>query len=233
MADNLNENKIINDHKISFIICSNNELYLTEAMRYLSYLDVPDGYEADVQVISEAESMLLGMKEGREQSDAKYKVYMHQDVFIINPHFIQNVIDIFESDKNIGMIGMFGSEKMPKNAVMWDGPRIGNVWGINKVKNPNRDMIFSNDVPAVKDVVCVDGLMMITAYDDVPFRTDILSGWDFYDVSTSFEYKRAGYRVVVPVQPTAWCIHEDGMILELWNYDEQRQVVLKEYKEFL
>lgn len=221
----------MNNRKITFIICSNDDLYLSECLKYLEALIVPEGFEADVQVIHEAKSMLLGMEEGRNATDAKYKVFMHQDVFIINPYFIQNVIDIFSSDSSIGLIGMVGSEKMPIDAVMWHGDRVGSIWNLG-AKKIDCELEFDTELTPVRDVVAVDGLMIITAYDDVKLRTEILSGWDFYDVSTSFEYKRAGYRVVVPDNRKPWCIHDDGVVLNLWNYDKYRHIVLKEYKEF-
>ena len=47
----------MNEQKICFIICYNNELYLSECIRYLNYLEIPDGFELDLLTIAEAESM--------------------------------------------------------------------------------------------------------------------------------------------------------------------------------
>ena len=74
----------------------------------------------------------------------------------------------------------------------------------------------------------VDGLLMATSYD-IPWRTDLLEGWDFYDVSQSFEFRKKGYKIVVPVQKCPWCLHDDGVILNLWNYDKNRRICMKEY----
>ena len=46
-------------------------------------------------------------------SSAKYKIYMHQDVFIVNRYFIYDVISIFNADKAIGVIGLVGSPQLP------------------------------------------------------------------------------------------------------------------------
>ena len=43
---------------------------------------------------------------------------------------------------------------------------------------------------------------MATQYD-VPWREDLFDGFDFYDVSQSFEFRKAGYTVGVPVQRDA------------------------------
>ena len=50
----------MNEQKICFIICYNNELYLSECIRYLNRLEIPDGFELDLLTIAEAESMTAG-----------------------------------------------------------------------------------------------------------------------------------------------------------------------------
>lgn len=55
---------------------------------------------------------------------------------------------------------------------------------------------------------------------------------DFYDVSQSFEMRRAEYKVLVPYQETPWVIH-DSSFAKLTYYDEARKICLKEYPEYL
>ena len=78
-----------NDRKICFIICSNNQQYLEECLLYLSLLKVPKGYETEVLAIQDASSMTAGYNEGMKASDAKYKVYLHQDTFITEKTFLE------------------------------------------------------------------------------------------------------------------------------------------------
>ena len=89
-------------------MCVNNERYVNEQMRYLNALYVPEGYEIDVLTVQGATSMTAGYNEGMHSTDAKYKVYMHQDVFIINKNFIADMLSVFE-DEQVGMLGMVGS----------------------------------------------------------------------------------------------------------------------------
>lgn len=42
----------MNEQKICFIICYNNELYLSECIRYLNRLEIPDGFELDLLTIA-------------------------------------------------------------------------------------------------------------------------------------------------------------------------------------
>ena len=101
----------LNEHKIAFIICTNNQLYCKECLYYISLLDVPEGYEIDVMTIEGAEYITKAYNAAMGESDAKYKVYLHQDVFILNRNFIQDIVNIF-SDEKIGMIGFAGRTRV-------------------------------------------------------------------------------------------------------------------------
>lgn len=223
---------IRNKKKIAFIICTNDSLYFEECKAYIGRLVVPEGYEIEILAVEEAQSMTAGYNEGRLASDAEYKIYLHQDVFIIYPLFLESILEIFASNDKIGMIGMVGSEEISPSGVMWTGYRIGNLYSSATKLSDN--LTYKNYKYRLEDgltmVEAVDGLMMITS-KEVPWREDLFDGWDFYDVSQSFEMIRAGYKVVVPGQKIPWCLHDDGL-LNFRSYDKYRRICLNEYKEF-
>lgn len=220
------------DKKIAFIICSNNELKLSECISYLQRLNIPNGYVTDLLVVKDAKSMLAGMEEGAMSTDAKYKVYMHQDVYIVNKYFISDMLAVFATDERIGLMGMVGSVKIPPIGMMWFDRRVGNGYGFssnNKYDYPNYRYDISD---GFTDVDCVDGFLMATSADTV-FRKEIFDGWDFYDVSLSFEFIKQGMRVVVPNQTEPWCIHDDGGLLSLGNYNTYRKKALEYYSDVI
>ena len=196
----------MNNQKICFIICFNDELFLEECCFYIRNLHIPRGMEIDIQAIEGASSMTEGYQAGMESSDARYKVYLHQDTFILNRYFLDAILDIF-SEEDIGMIGMVGSVQLPPDAVMWNNAmRCGKVRR-NAILN---DFVFELQVPVegrYREVQAVDGLLMATSVD-IPWRKDIFTGWHFYDISQSMEMYKHGYRVVVPKQETPWCLHD-------------------------
>lgn len=98
----------MNAQKICFIMCANDDLYKNECISYLERLDLPDGFEREMIVVEGASSMTSGYNQAMKQSDAKYKVYLHQDVFVLNTNFIHEIVRLFENPQ-IGMIGMVGS----------------------------------------------------------------------------------------------------------------------------
>ena len=77
----------MNHKKITFILCVNDDTEFSECRFYLDRLILPEGFEKDIITIEEAPSMTAGYNAGMQSSDAKYKVYLHQDVFIIYKDF--------------------------------------------------------------------------------------------------------------------------------------------------
>ena len=112
--------------KIAVITCVNNEEEYAQALSYIDRLHVPDGYELDVIAVREAPSMAAGYQMAMEHTDARYKIYMHQDTFIINREFLRDMLSVFRSDDRIGAIGMVGCDDVP---IMCAGGRICSMDG--------------------------------------------------------------------------------------------------------
>ena len=167
----------MNGKMFCFIICSNDKLYTQECLYYINQLNIPDGYGIDVLTVEDARSMTAGYNEAMSCSEAKYKVYLHQDVFIINRDFIQDCLDIFQSDAKIGMVGNVGVKKMPVSGIMWDEERFGKVYEQHNYET----VLWFNDIENGKnymEVEAIDGFLMVTQYD-IPWREDLFDKWDF------------------------------------------------------
>lgn len=216
----------MNEKKVAFILCVNDEMEYSECRYYLDMLKIPEGYETDVIIVQEAESMTAGYNAGMKGSDAKYKVYLHQDVFIKNPEFIADMLHVFQSDSKIGLMGCIGARQLGKEA------RAVTDWDTGK--------ILHNCIPPIAEfppeggICCeaeaVDGLLIATQYD-ISWREDIFDGWDFYDISQCMEFQRAGYKIVVPYQKEPWCYH-DNQYSKMIKYEHYRKLFVQEYIGF-
>ena len=67
---------IMDDKKICFIICYNDDKYISECLYYINKLVVPGGYLIDVLTVKDADSMTSGYNAAMNETDAKYKIYM-------------------------------------------------------------------------------------------------------------------------------------------------------------
>lgn len=214
------------DKEICFIICTNNRTYAEECIYYINHLYIPDGYTIDVLTVEDAKSMTAGYNEAMNYSEAKYKVYLHQDTFIVNRDFIRDMLAIFQSDDGIGMIGNVGVPDMPLSGVMWDGQEYGMLYE----QHIYETQLLSH--PLLQDELCmdveaIDGFIMMTQYD-LPWREDVFDKWDMYDASQSMEFIKAGYRVVIPHMEKPWCVHDCGF-LHLESYEDERNKYIGEY----
>lgn len=102
----------INMNDMDFIICVNDEYWYSECKKYIQELRIPDGMNIHIIPVWNAQSMCQGYNIGMKQGNAKYKVYLHQDTFIINLDFITDVLHIFEDNSNIGIIGLIGADEI-------------------------------------------------------------------------------------------------------------------------
>lgn len=219
----------MNEKQFCFIICTNDELFLQECLIYINDLYVPEGFTVDIITIKEAASMAAGYNAAMGASDAKYKIYMHQDVFILNKYFLINLLHIFHQNENIGMIGMVGAPKLDDEAIMWKVSRVGNVITGSTIHENYKSELLEPEA-SLHSVKVIDGFLMATSVD-IPWREDLFDGWDFYDLSQSMEFSRRGYTLAVPDQKLPWCLHDDGVVLSLFNYNHYRKIFVKEYKE--
>ena len=217
----------MNNRKIAFITCVNDDVMYEECLKYINNLEIPEGYESDIISIQEAESITCAYNKAMNSTDAKYKIYLHQDTLIVNKNFINDILNVFSLDNKIGMIGMTGAEIIPINAVWWDSDKkYGKVY---ESHTGSMELLAFDEVcDDYKEVKAIDGFIMITQFD-IPWREDKFNGWHFYDVSQSVEFNLAGYKVVVPKQEDVWCIHDCGVIKIKEEYEYYRNVFMQEY----
>ncbi|XME04285.1 glycosyltransferase family protein [Lachnospiraceae bacterium C1.1] len=213
-------------NEIAFIVCYNDEFLMGECKKYIERLYLPESYSIDIITVAEAPSMCAGYNAAMKSSDAWIKVYLHQDTFIVNRYFIFNIVEIFNSDKNIGIIGITGTDALPDSAIWWRGEVKGKF---PFTKEEYIDERIGENYN-LSEAVAVDGFLIATS-KNVEWREDIFDGFDFYDISQCLEYRRRGYRVVVAEQRLPWCIHADGFFLDLDNYAYARKIFFEEYKK--
>lgn len=216
----------MNEQKIAFIICYNNDLYLYECLKYISFLNVPEGIETETITILDAPGMAAGYNAAMRSTDAKYKVYLHQDVFILYEDFIYDVIEAFRKCPEYGMLGVIGGDNVPADANFWCNWNRGCTYSNDSLFQYN--LKYSNNTN-ITSVSIIDGMMMITQCD-IPWREDVFDGFDFYDGSQSAEFIKAGYKVGIPYQKQTWCMHDCGCS-KLKNYDKYRNMFCKEYSD--
>ncbi|MEG0688567.1 MAG: glycosyltransferase family protein, partial [Hungatella sp.] len=215
----------MNDFQICFIICTNDHNKLEDCLTHIGKLEIPDGYEIDLITIEDAASIAEGYQNAMAQSNAKYKIYLHQDVCILNQRMLFEMLDIFLPNPSIGLLGVVGYKRVAQSGIMWESP--SGYGELYENRSEEAYCLHKKPFGLYEEVAMIDGVLMCTQYD-IPWRTDLLKGWHFYDASCSMEYLHAGYHIVVPKQFETWCIHKCG-IPSIKDYDKERLVFVQEY----
>lgn len=219
----------MNDHSIAFITCVNDEEQYEECLRYINNLNIPEGYEIEKIAIREAESMASGYNVAMNRSESKFKVYLHQDIFIINKNFLYNILNIFNNNSEVGMIGLIGNKTiLPENLKELSKEKYGEIYdyvdGIISLKQ------FNEIKDEYKEVQTIDGMVMITQ-NDIEWKEELFDGWYFYDMSQSVEFLKRGYKVIIPKQSEPWCIHDNNTIINEISLKKYEGIFLKNYKK--
>jgi len=193
----------MNPTAVAFISCVNDEAMYKKCVSFIEKLKIPSGFEIEVIPIYGARSMTSGYNTAMKQSDAKYKVYLHQDTFILNNNFIEDILKIFEQDQNIGMIGIAGARQLPPSGTWWEDPaQCGKVLMFT---NSFQSILFGEIYADYESVQAIDGVIMVTQYD-VEWNENI-DGFHFYDTSQCLNFNRQGYQIVIPNQKYPWVLH--------------------------
>ncbi len=225
MAENkTNQNKFSMD----FIICTNDALWFLECEKYIQNLYIPDGMHIHIIPIWNDISMCHGYNIGMKQSHAKYKVYLHQDTFIIYKNFIIEILRIFQTNPCIGLIGLIGADEVKKQKLLVDSWEYGSVLVCNGLSE--RAVSFGTIGNLYRETDCVDGMLIATQYD-ILWREDIFKEWDFYDRSICMEFRKHNLLCVIPRQKQPWCIHDCGPS-NLYNWVKNMTLFINTYSDY-
>lgn len=211
-------------NKIAVVLWVRNEENREKQHMYLMALNVPTGYAVEIVEVSEAKYRTEAYEIGRNKTDAKYKVYLDEDAVIVDEDFFAHILNLFNSDEKIGIIGVIGTEKIPTSGVCaWANKRIGKAIDFKGKIFEKGEII--GDYHQTK---AVDGFLMVTQYD-LPWRKDLFKTDVFWDTAQCADYRRAGYMVVVPKQKDYWCIAD-------WSQEKpydvaSQQIFLNEYSQ--
>lgn len=218
-----------------FVTCVNNEQLYEICKLYISQLDIPNSFTIDYLPIYNAASMTEGYNHALKHP-AKYKIYLHQDVFIKHSSFLKDILEIFISNPHIGFIGMIGCSNLPKNGI-WSESLTTNGKAIDYVGKHRRYLDFQKDNQYMSNAFiraeAVDGILIATQYD-LPWREDLFNGFHFYDISQCLEFKKAGYIGAIPIQKDYWCVHYSiDQVVDQHVYGNYQQILIQNYQDVI
>lgn len=180
----------------SILVCSINEDYLSALKTNLSETI---GLPYELLVWDNRKSPLpITAVYNRLGSEARYpyRCFIHEDILFTIPNWAQQLIDAFESDPALGLIGVAGAKYKSKTPSGWStGIREFDCVNIlHRDKNDQALRLYSNPNQSVLEpVVNVDGVFMCVrqeVWNTTRFNEEMLRGFHLYDIDFSFRVSR-------------------------------------------
>jgi GT2 family glycosyltransferase len=210
--------RVTDPHAIAFLTLVNDETQYATSLRYLDALQVPPEYAVERVAVFGATSMAEGYQRAMEASTARYKIYIHQDVYLIHRGLLPELVNLFRTHPRLGLVGVVGATRFPPRGIWWVNNALycyGRLWEYFRpggfpasVYIRRRAMHFSRFRSFTGDYLpaaAVDGLFIATQYD-LPW-VDALGGFELYDQVHALEFIKAGFEVGIARQESIWCIH--------------------------
>lgn len=185
---------------ISIIICSRTN---SIPDRLLQNLQKTTGIDYELIVIDNSDnkySIFEAYNSGIVKSSNEILCFIHDDIEIITQNWGEILIEVFNKNKKIGLIGIAGAKsktKMP--SAWWDSSQQNLSMNIVQLFNDGRKVHWNKgfDNTTLEEVVAIDGVFMAAKKTNgISFNSE-LKGFHNYDLNLSFEYLRNGYSVVV------------------------------------
>jgi len=140
---------------------------------------------------------------GVEKSLGDIMCFIHDDIIIHTEGWGQILLEVFNSDNKIGLVGIAGTKmktKMP--SAWWEGREDDNYICIIQHFKREVTETWNNgfNKNALEEVVAIDGVFMVLKKNtDVKFDKSMI-GFHSYDLNLSFEVKRQNLKIVVTNQ---------------------------------
>ena len=101
-----------NEKKFAFLVRKSNEALYDSCLKSLQSLRLPAGYEAELFTLTAEAPYAVQANKALALSDAKYKIYINDDLRLVYAHLLEDLPAIFENE-SIGMVGALGSRSLP------------------------------------------------------------------------------------------------------------------------
>lgn len=191
---------------ISIIIASvNSEMLLNVKQNIEKTIGVP--YEIIVFENTSGKKGLCELyNEGARRAKYSFLCFMHEDVEISTFDWGNNMLNIFSSNNNLGLVGVAGCSVRAKYISNWNchffNEKTTHINLYQKFKYSKREILFQYSNPfneKLSQVVCIDGVWMFTRRDialEIKFDEDTFTGFHCYDIDFSLNVAKK-YEVCV------------------------------------
>ena len=200
----------MNEKGIAILVWKRNEEHYANCIEGLRQLQYPAGYEVQVYTLTEQDTFAKQCNSVLAETDAKYKIYLSDEMRITAPTFVQDMLNIF-ADGSIGIVGVLGSREMPLSANVMEAPnKYGSV--LIPVNAGFEKLTYNTQTDGgTIDVCAILPSLFITQYD-LPWDSEYTG--QYYAVQAMCrDFTQHGYRIAIPMPRTPYCAYQMADII--------------------
>ena len=168
---------------------------------YLDAIDVPSGFTVELIEVSVDGNVAAAYQRAMHESDAKYKVYLSAGSILLRLNFFAEMLRVFAEDPAIGIMGLVGTAQLSTSGELGASPML------------KGRLLYTDDTSfhgatvegTTEEVMAVSPDLIATQYD-IPWRSDLFRGDCFFAEAQCIEFRRKGYRTVLPQQDDPWLL---------------------------
>ena len=206
--------------KIAVLVRKADQARYDFCMVSLQNAEWPKGYAVEYFVIDAARPYAAQVNKILAETDAKYKIYINDDVCLVCKQAIREMLAIFQ-DEEIAMLGIFGSQSLPVSGNPFDSSyKCGAVY--LPTEGDLSEVRFGEATAAVVDVRCLLPSFFATQRD-IPWDEYSYKRQYYAVLEHSCAMRRSGGRVVVSMLAEIWCAYQvPGVSLDVDEGERKR-----------
>jgi glycosyltransferase involved in cell wall biosynthesis len=221
----------MNENKIAFVINVKSIENYEKCVEFLQQLIMPESFTAEVIALENCANLGYGYNQIQKENDAMYKVYMADDVFIVNPNFIEDVIDIFDSNFTIGMVGIVGEEKFIPSLNIEKMTSDIKRYRFGKYYDSDLNEVSFGEVSGKYKQAAFLKYGLVITNRDIEWNGADNFGEDLLIMAQCAEYQKNGYISAVAAQKNPWAIADSIGSGSINIKENEREIFLKKYSK--
>ena len=207
---------------ISVIICSINKVLAQQVQKNIAATIGVVWEFIVIENMVSPKSLTEVYNVGASKSKSDVLLFVHEDVLFQTKNWGQKLLDYFEKDNSLGLIGIAGSKYKSSVPSGWfSGIEALDCCNILHVDINNQKLpMYFNPLPGslAQDVVVLDGVLLCckkNVWQQVKFDEILLKGFHLYDIDFSFRVAQK-FKVIVSFEIDLVHLTEGGSFGDEW-----------------
>lgn len=185
-----------------------------------------ENWKFEIVALVRNDNLAVSLNKLQTVSDARFKIYLNAPLVRVDGKILKNTIYALFTAKNIGMLGLVGSE-IPVNG---DFRRAKNVYGLYSFVDETGKVKERHGIDALffQPAQVLDSSFFATS-QDLPWDENI--GADFLVAAQCCRFRQNGYQVGVAYQENCWMTFAQDYCDYVKKPDENYRAQLEQFRQ--